>query len=243
MRSRRGQWFAPPVAGATAIAAVLLLLLLGLTGLIDAGFLRPSDQAVIDAVRAEPLVAPLAWLRAATELGSTWWVAGVAVVVAVVESIARRPALGVAAAVTIGVAALANSGLKLIVGRARPDLLPPIVVEPGYSFPSGHSLAGMVAYGVAAVLVARSGLPPWVRVVIILSCVALTVVVGLSRIYLGVHYPSDVVGGWLAGLAAVVLFAGLSARLDLRLSGATGRGGGAAAADRGGPRSVPPAAG
>lgn len=228
-----------------AVAALLLLLVAGLVLLIDWDVARPVDQAVIRAIRAEPLVAPLGWLRAATELGGTWTVALLAVLVGLVEVLARRPHLAAAAAATIGLAAIANSTLKLVVARPRPELLPPVVVEPGYSFPSGHTLSAAVAYGVIAVLVARSTLPPVVRAVAIGVLGAVVVAVGLSRIYLGVHYPTDVIGGWLTGLAWVVLFAGLTGRLDARLSAPRARQPDvtAAPADRGAPRSGPPAAG
>lgn len=245
MDSHRAPWYAPTVGRSLAVAVLLALVVAGLVTLIDLDLARPFDAAVIDGVRAAPLVAPLAWLRTATELGATWFVALLAVAVGGAEVIAGRPRLAVAAAATIGLAALANSTLKLVVSRARPDGLPPIVVEPGYSFPSGHTLSATVAYGVIAVLVARSSLPRPLRTVALALLGALVVVVGLSRVYLGAHYPTDVAGGWLTGLMWVVLFAGLTARLDARLSAprAPGPVDAAAHGDRAGRRSDPPAAG
>jgi undecaprenyl-diphosphatase len=214
---------APSVRTAFGIVALDLALVVGLVMLIDGGVLRGVDQAVIDAVRARPLVAPLAWLGSATQLGSTWWVAIVAVAVAAVEMLAGRWRLGLAAAAMIGLASLANSSIKLAVERPRPSIIPPIVVEPGYSFPSGHSLSAMIAYGVVAVLVARTSLPPWLRVGAIAGLGLLIGVVGLSRVYLGAHYPSDVIGGYLLGLAGVVIFATLSTVLDPRVPASVGR--------------------
>jgi undecaprenyl-diphosphatase len=249
MDSRRAPWYAPTIGRSLAVAVLLLLLVAGLVTLIDLDLARPFDAAVIDAVRAAPLVAPLAWLRSATELGATWFVSLLAVAVGGAQLLARRPRLGAAAAATIGLAALANSTLKLVVSRARPDGLPPIVVEPGYSFPSGHTLSATVAYGVIAVLAARSSLPRPVRIAALAILGGLVAVVGLSRVYLGAHYPTDVAGGWLTGLLWVVLFAGLTARLDARpdarLSAprAPAPVDAAARGDRAGPRSDPPAAG
>lgn len=236
-------WYAPRLASATALAATLMAIVVGLVLCIDADLLRPLDEPIIATVRAEPLVAPFAWLATATQLGSTWWVALIAVGIGLVELAAGRPLVGLGAAATIGVGAIANSSLKLVVARPRPDELVPIVVEPGYSFPSGHSLSAMVAYGVLAVLVARTSWPNPIRGVVLAALAAVAVVVGLSRIYLGVHYPSDVLGGWLLGIAWVALFAGLSVGFDPRVSAAPARGAGAAAADPAGPRSGPPAPG
>ncbi len=213
---------APSTRTAVGIVALDLALIVGLVMLIDAGAVRAIDEAVIDAVRAQPLVAPLVWLGSATQLGSTWAIAIVAVVVAAVELFAGRIRLGLAAAATIGLASLANSSIKLAVERQRPSLLPPIVSESGYSFPSGHSLSAMIAYGVVAVLVARTSLPRWLRVAAIAVLGVLIGVVGLSRVYLGAHYPSDVIGGYLLGLAGVVIFATLSTALDPRIPASVG---------------------
>ena len=108
---------APSVRTAVGIVALDLALVVGLVMLIDGGVVRGVDQAVIDAVRARPLVAPLAWLGSATQLGSTWWVAIVAVAVAAVEMLAGRWRLGLAAAAMVGLASLANSSIKLAVER------------------------------------------------------------------------------------------------------------------------------
>lgn len=245
MGYRSASQLAPPLVPAVATVALLLAMVVGLVLLIDADLLRPFDAGLIARIRAEPLVAPLGWLRAATELGATGTVALLALAVGAVELRAGRPFLAGAAAATIGLAALANTTFKLVVGRPRPDELPPIVVEPGYAFPSGHSLSAMVAYGVIAVLVARSSLGAGLRAALVIGLGVVVLAVGVSRIYLGAHYPSDVLGGWLTGLAWVVLFAAVSARLDPGLSGPRARepGATAARADRAGPRSGPPGPG
>ncbi len=219
---RRRALLAPSIRTATGIVALDVALVVGLVMLIDGGVLRGMDEAVIGAVRARALAAPLAWLGAATELGSTWWVAIVAGAVALVELAARRGWLGLAAALTIGLSSVANSTIKLVVARPRPGELPPLVIEPGYSFPSGHSLSAMVAYGVIAVLVARTSLPAWLGVAAIAGLGTLIGIVGLSPVYLGAHFPSDVLGGYLLGLAAVVVFATLSTLLDARVPASVG---------------------
>jgi membrane-associated phospholipid phosphatase len=129
------------------------------------------------------------------------------------------------------------------VQRVRPDLLPPLEIEPGYSFPSGHSALSMVAYGIFALLVVHSSLARPVKCVVITLLGALVLLVGLSRVYLGVHYPSDVLGGWLSGAAIVLLFEALVwSRLAPTVSreASTARGDAVAGEDRAAPRSDPP---
>ena len=111
-----------------------------------------------------------------------------------------RMAIVVATALIL--AAVSTELVKLLIARPRPPG-EPLVVAPGYSFPSGHTLNSTVTYGLVALVAWRSRLPLPVRRVLVGALVVLIGLVGLSRIALGVHYPSDVLAGWLAGIAIV----------------------------------------
>lgn len=88
--------------------------------------------------------------------------------------------------------------LKTLFHRTRPDLFR-VVQETGYSFPSGHALATMCFYGMVAYLIMRI-IDSWRgRLTVMTLAVILSVLIGISRIYLGVHYPTDVVAGYAAG--------------------------------------------
>lgn len=108
-------------------------------------------------------------------------------------------------------------GLKHLVGRARPPVGGRLIRIDSYSFPSGHAMMSMVVLGLIAVAAYR--LSPWVRAHrwILLLAPIWSVVVGCSRVYLGVHWASDVVGGWLIGVVWVVVWAGIVERLSPRL--------------------------
>jgi membrane-associated phospholipid phosphatase len=95
-----------------------------------------------------------------------------------------------------------QEGLKLVFARPRPHLWSWFVVAPGHSFPSGHAVgsAAFLAFG-AALLVRRR--PSW-RWPVRASAGALALAIGFGRLYLGVHWPSDVVGGWLLGACLAV---------------------------------------
>ena len=90
--------------------------------------------------------------------------------------------------------------LKLVFARPRPHVFPPLVPADTYSFPSGHTLAAVALYGLLAILLWRGRHRWWA----LLSAVWV-LVVGLSRIYLGVHYPSDVVASLALGTLWLVL--------------------------------------
>lgn len=104
----------------------------------------------------------------------------------------------------LGIAGL-NFGLKNIFVRERPSLMP-VIHESGYSFPSGHSSVSLAVYGYILYLILKRCKIKWVRV---LACICMPIIialVGISRIYLGVHYPTDVIGGFLLGGIYTLIF-------------------------------------
>ncbi|HEY3259425.1 MAG TPA: phosphatase PAP2 family protein [Pseudonocardiaceae bacterium] len=103
--------------------------------------------------------------------------------------------------VVTGIGALMlDPSLKLIVGRLRPVVDVPVTSAPGNSFPSGHALGSTVAYG-SLVLIFLPVVSRRLRPVLIAAFVTIVVLVGFTRVALGVHYVSDVLAGWLLGLA------------------------------------------
>lgn len=191
-----------------ALAGVVIVVLLALA--VSTSVSEPFDRAVMNAVRSDALHQVLSPLRWITELGSTGAVTVMAIVAILVGVLIGPWRHGVAGAVTIALASIGNQGLKAFISRERPDLLEPIVVEHGFSFPSGHAALSMVAYGVLGVLVMRSRLPIAVRRVIVVALGVLVLLIGLSRVWLGVHYPTDVLAGWTAGATIVLVYARLT---------------------------------
>lgn len=101
--------------------------------------------------------------------------------------------------VTMGGAQLLNYSLKLFFSRPRPTFDDPIITALHYSFPSGHAMLSFVAYGIMAYYLVAKTHSKARRLLIITATVLLVGLIGLSRIYLGVHYLSDVVAGYAAG--------------------------------------------
>jgi undecaprenyl-diphosphatase len=161
-------------------------------------------------------------LTPVAELLSFWWFKGLVMLgIVLVADLVRRPralpAGFLVALISIGVASSASSGLKALTDRARPPDAHPgidaLVPLPGDgSMPSGHAATAFAVAGAACLAHPRLRVP----------MLALAALVGLSRLYLGVHYPLDVLAGAALGLAAAVLV-GWALRALAQRSGVLGR--------------------
>jgi undecaprenyl-diphosphatase len=150
------------------------------------------------------------WLHKAMEiftfLGNRWTVIAVILIAVLLFWLAgrRRTACIVLAASVLGFGIA--QAVKYMVKRPRPDVVwrqGRLPTEP--SFPSGHSLNSMAIYGSIALAASRSVRRRLLRWLVIALGLGLPVLIGLSRPYLGFHYPTDVLAGWTAGLACALL--------------------------------------
>jgi membrane-associated phospholipid phosphatase len=137
-------------------------------------------------------------MRAISDSGSSvvWWCVFALVIAWALYR--RRPRLAIFVVVTGVGSSLLNNLIKLAVDRTRPHLLDPVAVAAGKSFPSGHSQAAIVGYGILLAVflpVVPRRWRPWAMAVAAL----MVLLIGFSRIALGVHYLSDVVGAYLVG--------------------------------------------
>lgn len=120
------------------------------------------------------------------------------IVLGALFSTGRRSAALWFAGVEVG-GTLINLILKQIFAAPRPDLLPHLDIVHSYSFPSGHAAGNMMFFGALAMLIGRRWAYGWAAAMIVL--------IGVSRVWLGVHWPSDVTAGWIEGLGWLVLCA------------------------------------
>jgi undecaprenyl-diphosphatase len=183
------------VAGFVALASGVL-----------AAATEPIDHALLTALRADlgDPHGPL-WLERTvlnlSALGSSAVATLVVCVAALFLLLDRRPRQ---ALLVVGVASIAAIGLtllKLAVGRERPTIVEHYEVVGGLSFPSGHTLIAAVLYPTLGMLIASNLKDRRLKVYVFVVAAVLALLVGFTRVYLGVHYPSDVLGGWLLGLA------------------------------------------
>jgi membrane-associated phospholipid phosphatase len=201
---------------ASALALLGLVPFALIAALVAGGWppLHDLDRAVTDSLHTWALGHPH-WTEA-----NIWWTnifdpmplraAALVLVIWLLRRRAKRLALWAATAMAVG--GVLGALLKLLVGRHRPDLLDPVARATGYSFPSGHALNAALTAGVFVLVllpVAR-GAKRWM---LWGAAIAVTVLTGLSRIVLGVHWTSDVVAGWLLGIAVVAVTAAAFPRL------------------------------
>jgi undecaprenyl-diphosphatase len=119
--------------------------------------------------------------------------------------LSRRWRGAVFVAVSVAGGTLISTVLKLSFDRARPDLVPHAVEATSASFPSGHSMLAMVTYLTLGAVLAEAQPSPRIRIYLLGWAVFLAFIVGLSRVYLGVHWPTDVLAGWCVGSAWALL--------------------------------------
>lgn len=143
-----------------------------------------------------------AMMKGITHLGDSEVVIAFCLTLFLAPKTRRTIALPVSAAVTLS--AVLNVILKHIFARGRPNVLQ-LISETGYSFPSGHAMINASLYVMLILMIVRY-VGKFSRKLILSSlCAVLTGLIGFSRVYLGVHYAGDVLGGWLFGFAVSML--------------------------------------
>lgn len=162
------------------------------------------DEAFAAAIAATLAAPTRQFFAGVTRLGDPSTLVALALAVAAVLVVRSRRRLAFAWILALAGSALLNGSLKRIFERVRPVHEPGFVSAPGWSFPSGHSSGAVVAYGLLAYLLVRA-LPARWHLPVVLMSAALALTVGSSRVFVQVHFVSDVVAGFLSGSAWLVV--------------------------------------
>jgi undecaprenyl-diphosphatase len=192
--------------------AAALLVFIWLAGEVGEGDTGAFDRAVMLALRnpADPAdpIGP-SWVEAAardmTSLGSVTVLALVSLVVIGFLGIVGKRSAALLVLVSVGGGRLLGEVLKDTFERSRPDLVPHAVQVHSASFPSGHAVLAAATYLTLGALLARVQPRRRVKAYLLFVAVLVTLLVGASRVYLGVHWPSDVLAGWCIGAAWAML--------------------------------------
>jgi undecaprenyl-diphosphatase len=196
------------VLGLVLVAAAIMLAFFQLADEVVEGDTHAFDSAVLLSLRNPANVAdPLgpAWLELAardlTSLGGYPVVILTTVCAIGFLLITGKQHAALLVLASIGGGMLLSSGLKTLFERPRPDLVPHVVHVYTMSFPSGHAMLSAATYLTLGALLARVQPKRVVRLYLLGVAILLTLLIGASRVYLGVHWPTDVLAGWCAGAA------------------------------------------
>lgn len=187
------------------IALAALAAFAALAAAVSLGALDRADVAIAIAVHRLDAPPADAAMLAASWIGENPIVVTVLAGIAALAIVRRRRAVAIALVIDAVVVLTANGLLKALFARDRPRLFDKVPLPSDHGFPSGHAMSAMALYGaIAAALIA---LYPRARRPIAVAAAVLIGAIGVSRIYLGVHWPSDVAGGLLAGVPSLALAA------------------------------------
>jgi len=145
-------------------------------------------------------VTPIA--KGITQLGGAIFLIGLSITLAIVI---KNKKIGILIWINIIISTLLNQILKFIIQRPRPTEFR-IIDERGYSFPSGHSMISATFYGFLIYLIYKNVKNKYLKYSLITMLAILILLIGTSRIYLGVHYTSDVLAGFLIAISYLIIF-------------------------------------
>lgn len=189
-----------------AILAGSLFLFVQITGEVLEGDTHAFDEALLLALRLpDDLSTPIGppWLTHAvddiTALGGVTVLSIMTGIAAAYLFLSRRIKIAVFMLASVFGGWIISASLKIAIARPRPEVVPHLVDVQDLSFPSGHAMLSAVTYLTIGALLSRAQPTRGTRLFMIGAALFLTLIVGLSRIFLGVHYPTDVLGGWCAG--------------------------------------------
>ena len=185
------------ITGAAALIVFVLILICVLTG-HTAGFDDPIREFFYG-IRMQPLTDVAIVI---TTMANKYFIICLCILLLIIPQ--TRVQFGVPlSAGALGVTLL-NTLIKHLVQRTRPEVLH-LVTEHGHSFPSGHSITSLFFYGLAIWLVWRYVKNPTARRVLTILLLIPMLLIGPTRIYLGVHYPTDVLAAWCLAIVAIIV--------------------------------------
>ena len=185
---------------------VLLFGFVSLAGEVTEGDTQAFDTKILRALRdpADPSkpIGP-AWIEEPlldlTAIGGSTVLGLVIVAVVGFLVLQTRYRTAIVVAITSFSGELLNAAMKYAFNRPRPSIVPHLRAVYSTSFPSGHAMESAIVYLTLAAILMRASESTVTKIYILGIAVLLTTLVGISRVYLGVHYPTDVLGGWIIG--------------------------------------------
>jgi undecaprenyl-diphosphatase len=187
-------------------ACVLLFAFVTLAGDVMEGDTQAFDARILRALRdPSDLSRPIGpeWIESSlldlSAIGGSTVLGLITVAVAGFFVLQTRYRTAIVIAVTSGSGELLNAAMKHAFNRPRPVIVPHLRMVYSTSFPSGHAMESAIVYLTLGAILMRAADSRLTKIYILAVAMLLTMLAGISRVYLGVHYPTDVLGGWIVG--------------------------------------------
>lgn len=184
------------------VFSILVILLICLIYFIESGKIIPFDDAVYSLIAGNITEEKTRFFQFISNMACTQ-----CIVLLCLASLIfiKNIKTGILISVNSINSVIINSVFKRIIKRERPIVLH-LIEQTGFSFPSGHAMAAMSFYGFLIYLIAKSKFNTYTKVIYIFLLSTIILLVGISRIYLGVHYASDIIGGYLTSIIYMLIY-------------------------------------
>jgi membrane-associated phospholipid phosphatase len=206
-RQLNREYWPPAMSLLTTLVASGLLFSQLAEGVAGGGAIVHFDSAVDSWLHTHAMGLATGVLSVVTQLGRADVLLAVTLVAALALLLRRRVAHAALMVAALAGGEALNWALKAAFDRPRPQFAEPLATAAGFSFPSAHAMVSLTVYGALAFVIATELGSRRARMLVLGSAVALVLAIGFSRVYLGVHYPSDVLAGYSAGLVWLMVCA------------------------------------
>jgi undecaprenyl-diphosphatase len=202
----------------SSVAVFCLALFIRLTfSITSSGHVQTFDEGILRWV--ETLRTPFfnAMMLDVTALGGLALTVVLGLLAVIMFLLVRDPAAAVHLTLTSAGGFYISIWTKSLISRPRPSIIPQLIHASGFSYPSGHSITSAAIYLTMAILACRHFKPIKTRVILLTLAGIMITLISFSRIYLGVHYPSDTMSGALIGLSWSLFMAALFAKTHFKI--------------------------
>lgn len=194
------------------LPSILLLIFILIMVLVLLGYTTSIDSYVYNLVTSNMTDGKNNFFKFITLLGSTKYMICMCIVFLIIAVLTNKKRLTTNVILGLITSTIVNNVIKIIVCRERPDVLK-LVEETTYSFPSGHTMAATMLYGILIYYVYNSKLNKYIKILLITLLSLLIILIMISRIYLGAHYATDVVAGLFLSAFLVIIMVNICKKI------------------------------
>lgn len=188
------------------VVAILMIIFFILVYLFKSNKIQPFDNMIYNFVKGIQNETLTSIFKVITEFGGITSVFFITVITVLVLCFANKRKIALWVSMNIIISSLIYSIFKNSIQRPRPPEAERLIIESGFSFPSGHTTNNIAFYGLAIYLIYKNVTNKKIRNTLCVILGIIPILIAFSRIYLRVHYPSDVVAGICLGISIVILF-------------------------------------